>query len=84
MISEVRHDEDSSRYTLWLDGETVGVADYAVRGRDVVFLHTEIAPEHRHEGLGETLVEAALDVAARAQPVRPTAVPTPERTANSR
>ncbi|WP_244248114.1 N-acetyltransferase [Rathayibacter sp. VKM Ac-2801] len=44
MISEVRHDEDSSRYTLWLDGETVGVADYAVRGRDVVFLHTEIAP----------------------------------------
>jgi predicted GNAT family acetyltransferase len=61
MISEVRHDEDSSRYTLWLDGETVGVADYAVRGRDVVFLHTEIAPEHCHEGLGETLVEAALD-----------------------
>ena len=61
MTSEVRHDEDESRYTLWVDGEAVGVADYAVRGADVVFLHTEIAPEHRHEGLGERLVEAALD-----------------------
>jgi len=61
MTSEVRHDEDESRYTLWVDGENVGVADYAVRGADIVFLHTEIAPEHRHEGLGDRLVEAALD-----------------------
>ena len=61
MISEVRHDEDRSQYTLWVDGEAVGVADYAGRGADVVFLHTEIAPEHRHEGLGDRLVEAARD-----------------------
>ncbi|MCM6762161.1 N-acetyltransferase [Rathayibacter sp. ZW T2_19] len=61
MTSEVRHDEDESRYTLWVDGENVGVADYAIRGSDIVFLHTEIAPEHRHEGLGDRLVEAALD-----------------------
>ncbi|AJM77120.1 GNAT family N-acetyltransferase [Rathayibacter toxicus] len=61
MISEVHHDEDHSRYTLWLEGEAVGLADYTRRGTDVVFLHTEIAPEHRHEGLGQRLIEAALD-----------------------
>ncbi|MBF4461518.1 MULTISPECIES: GNAT family N-acetyltransferase [unclassified Rathayibacter] len=61
MTSEVRHDEDRSRYTLWVDGEAVGLADYARRGADVVFLHTEIAPARRHEGLGDTLVGAALD-----------------------
>lgn len=65
MISEVRHDQDGSRYTLWVDGENVGLADYAVRGGDVVFLHTEIAPAHRHEGLGEMLVGGALDDAHR-------------------
>lgn len=61
MISEVRHDEDGSRYTLWVDGENVGLADYAVRGCDIIFVHTEIAPKHRHEGLSDRLVEAALD-----------------------
>ncbi|KZX20613.1 GNAT family N-acetyltransferase [Rathayibacter tanaceti] len=61
MVSEVRHDADGSRYTLWVDGENVGIADYAVRAGDIVFLHTEIAPEHRDAGLGATLVEAALD-----------------------
>ncbi|NQX11779.1 N-acetyltransferase [Microbacteriaceae bacterium VKM Ac-2855] len=63
--SEVRHEAEDSRYTLWVDGSYVGLADYALRGDDVVFLHTEIDPAHRHEGLGATLVQAALDDAHR-------------------
>lgn len=61
MRSEVRHEAEKTRYTLWVDGDYVGLAEYTVRGDDVVFVHTEIDPAHRHEGLGATLVEGALD-----------------------
>jgi predicted GNAT family acetyltransferase len=61
MQVEVRHEATDSRYTLRVDGVSVGLADYALRGEDIVFLHTEVDPAHRHHGLGETLVQGALD-----------------------
>jgi predicted GNAT family acetyltransferase len=57
----VRKAEDRSRYEL-LDGDDiVGIADYRVDGELVVFPHTVITPERRGEGLGEILVQAAMD-----------------------
>lgn len=61
MDTEVRKDEDRSRYELLLDGELVGIADYHDTGRALVFPHTEIDPRHRGKGLGEILVRGALD-----------------------
>ena len=74
MDTQVRKDEDRSRYELLLDGEVVGVADYRDTGDDLVFPHTEIDLAHRGKGLGEILVREAMDdvraqIAAQQQPV---------------
>jgi len=59
--TQVRHDEAARRYTLWLDDETVGLADYVVTPHEVRFTHTEIDPRHRRQGLAGILIEYALD-----------------------
>ena len=68
----VRKAEDRGRYEL-LDGDqVVGVADYRVQGEVVVMPHTVIAPDRRGQGLGDVLVQQALDdVRAAGQRVVP-------------
>ncbi|RII99173.1 N-acetyltransferase, partial [Clavibacter michiganensis subsp. insidiosus] len=61
MSVDVTHDPDGSRYTLWLDGERAGFADYLIQGDRIVFTHTEVDPAKRRGGLGGELVRAALD-----------------------
>ena len=69
---EVRRVDERSRYELVADGEVLGVCDFSERGSLVLFPHTEIAYEHRGQGLGERLVEEAMeDVRARGQKVVP-------------
>ena len=69
---DVRRDETRSRYELVVEGEVLGVCDYAERGDLLLFPHTEIDYEHRGKGLGEVLVRGALDdVRARGQKVVP-------------
>jgi predicted GNAT family acetyltransferase len=58
---EVRHEPDSSRYTLWVDGAQVGLADYELRGDSIAITHTEIDPSKQHGGLGSVLVQGVLD-----------------------
>jgi predicted GNAT family acetyltransferase len=58
---EFRHEPALARYTLWLDGETAGFADYEIVGRDVLFTHVEVDPARRGQGLASILVEQALD-----------------------
>jgi predicted GNAT family acetyltransferase len=72
MDTQVRHAEDQGRYELVLDGEVVGIADYWDTGGALVFPHTEIDPEHRGKGLGEQLVQGALeDVRSKGRHVVP-------------
>ncbi|MDH6235577.1 GNAT family N-acetyltransferase [Cryobacterium sp. CG_9.6] len=58
--TEVRHNTATLRYTLWLDGEPVGLADYILTPTTVRFTHTEIDPRHRRQGLASILIEHAL------------------------
>jgi hypothetical protein len=58
---QVRKAEERSRYELVDDGEVVAVADYRDDGRVVEFPHTEVDPARRGHGLGEQLVQAAMD-----------------------
>jgi len=53
------HDRD--RYELRLGDELVGIADYVDRGDRRLFTHTEVAPAHGGQGLGEQLVRFALE-----------------------
>lgn len=56
-----RHEPDFARYTLWQDGENVGLADYRITPREVRFIHTEVDPARRGQGLAGRLIEFALD-----------------------
>ncbi len=57
----VRKADDRGRYEL-LDGEElVGIADFRVQGDVVVMPHTVITPTRRGQGLGDVLVQHALD-----------------------
>jgi predicted GNAT family acetyltransferase len=72
MATEVRHAPDRSRYELVIDGELIGIADYQERDGALVMPHTEITAERRGQGLGDVLVQGALDdVRARGQKVVP-------------
>ena len=63
---EVHHEPGQSRYTVWLDDEAVGRADYTTTSTAVHFTHTEVDPAQRTHGLASILVEQALgDVRAR-------------------
>lgn len=66
MPTEVRHNEERSRYELLLDGRLVGVADYRHVDDKLVFPHTEIERALRGQGLGDQLIKGALDGVRRA------------------
>jgi uncharacterized protein len=58
---EVHHNAVRSRYEISLDGRLAGFAGYRADGDTLVFLHTEIEPSMRNQGLGAELVRGALD-----------------------
>ncbi|MDB5046407.1 MAG: acetyltransferase [Deinococcus sp.] len=59
--TEVQNNEAEKRYELKLGGRVVGVAEYRPAGPSLMFTHTEIEEGHEGQGLGSTLVRAALD-----------------------
>jgi len=61
METTVRDAPDADRYEI-RDGEKLlGIAAYQLRGDDIRFTHTEVAPDAGESGLGSRLVRAALD-----------------------
>jgi uncharacterized protein len=51
---------EDGRYTIAVEGKTVGLAEYADRGDQRVFHHTETDPAYGGRGLATILVEHAL------------------------
>jgi predicted GNAT family acetyltransferase len=51
------------KYTIEVDGKTVGFAEFADRGDQRVFYHTEIDPDFGGRGLATILVKEALAAA---------------------
>lgn len=51
---------EKDRYTIAVDGKTVGLADFTDKGDRRVFHHTEIDPAYGGRGLATILVEKAL------------------------
>ena len=52
--------EEPGRFTVAVDGQTVGLADYVDRGGRRTFPHTEVIRTFRHRGLATILVAEAL------------------------
>jgi uncharacterized protein len=61
MATEVRDNPQERRYEIWRDGTRVGFTEYRRRAGRMTFLHTEVDPGLRGEGLAEQLVRGALD-----------------------
>ena len=52
---------ERSRFELHVGGRRVGVLDYNVEGGSVTLPHTEVDPACGGRGLGQALVQGALD-----------------------
>jgi hypothetical protein len=57
---------EEGRYAIAVEGKTVGFAEFADRGNQRVFYHTEIDPAYGGRGLATILVEEALNAARAA------------------
>jgi predicted GNAT family acetyltransferase len=62
VATEVVNDASMNRYEVLVDGQSAGQADYHIRDNTIVFVHTEIDPAHRGEGLGGELARGALNL----------------------
>jgi len=51
---------ESDRFTIAVDGQQVGLAEFADRGGQRIFTHTEVAEEFGGRGLATILVGEAL------------------------
>jgi predicted GNAT family acetyltransferase len=51
---------EADRFTIAVEGKTVGLADFIDRDGRRIFPHTEIQPAYEGRGLATILVEAAL------------------------
>jgi predicted GNAT family acetyltransferase len=61
MSTMITHEPRQNRYTIALDEEVAGFADYRVEGSRIIFTRTEVDPSRRKAGLAGRLVEYALD-----------------------
>jgi predicted GNAT family acetyltransferase len=61
METTVRDNPEESRYEIRDGDRVLGLAAYQRRGDTTVFTHTEVDPDAGQDGLGSTLVRAALD-----------------------
>jgi predicted GNAT family acetyltransferase len=61
METTVRDNPEDSRYEIRDGDRVLGLAAYERRGDTTVFTHTEVDPDTGQDGLGSTLVRAALD-----------------------
>ncbi len=61
METAVRHEPDRRRFTIALDGEDIGFAEYVVKGGRYLFVHTEVDPEFGGRGLATFVIQSAMD-----------------------
>ncbi len=61
--AETTVSRQDGKYTIAVEGETVGLAEFADRDNQRVFYHTEIDPKFGGRGLATILVEEALNEA---------------------
>ncbi len=59
-MTDVTNNEAQSRYELTLEG-TTAIADYTREGDRITFTHTLVPRKIDGEGVGTTLITAALD-----------------------
>jgi uncharacterized protein len=59
--SEVRENVAEHRFELWIGDQLAGKSVYQGEDQTLPFVHTEIEARFEGQGLGSTLIRAALD-----------------------
>jgi uncharacterized protein len=59
--AQVVHNDEASRYELYVGGELASLADYRQRDGTLVMHHTETRDAYRGRGLAAVLVRGALE-----------------------
>jgi len=62
MTTEVVQDVSMNRFELLVDGVQAGISDYVQDDEKIVFIHTEIDPAFRGQGLGDEIARGALNL----------------------
>ena len=62
MATEVVQDVPMNRFELLVDGVQAGISDYVMDDEKIVFVHTEIDPAFRGQGLGDEIARGALNL----------------------
>lgn len=60
-MTDLRKNDEKSRYEILQGGQVVGFAEFRPVGDAVMLPHTEIEQGHEGEGLGSQLAKFALD-----------------------
>ena len=62
MISPIRHEraEHGGAFLIEQEGRQIGELYYQRAGARIVVTHTEVAPDMREKGLGQLLIDAAV------------------------
>jgi predicted GNAT family acetyltransferase len=61
MATTIAHEPDASRYTMYVDGQLVALADYRINGHSISFNHTYTQPAQRGHGYAGEVVAFAMD-----------------------
>ena len=70
MTTEVVQDVQMNRFELLVDGQQAGISDYRLTDGKLVFVHTEIDPAFRGQGLGDELARGALNLVRAESDIR--------------
>lgn len=62
MATEVVQDVSMNRFELLVDGVQAGISDYRLSDGTITFVHTEIDPAFRGQGLGDEIARGALNL----------------------
>ena len=57
----IKRSDKAGRYEALVDGKLAGFAAFEESGRLTVLTHTEVDPAYKGQGLGNVLVQGALD-----------------------
>jgi predicted GNAT family acetyltransferase len=61
-MNAIEHIPEKGRFQVSVEGE-LAVADYQMRGNEMLFTHTFVPPAARGKGIAEALVRRALEFA---------------------
>jgi predicted GNAT family acetyltransferase len=56
----IRDNREKQRFEADLGDGSMAIAEYKLLPDEIIFIHTEVPPQHQHQGIGSALIRFAL------------------------